>query len=165
MLICDEIRLFQSTHSAWEWDYPARIIPVEISISIHPLRVGVGLLQNGGAGLRYYFNPPTPRGSGTTATTVEANRYGISIHPLRVGVGLDFQFGCGIWIHFNPPTPRGSGTVKGYYIVDGDLFQSTHSAWEWDTGRRQRRHGRSDFNPPTPRGSGTAKVHRFYIVP
>ena len=133
-----------------------------ISVSIHPPRVGRDNFPPGAGQEHGHFNPPSPCGEGPFRLKSTQKEGGISIHPPRVGRdgvgGFVHLSGPGISIHpprvgrdfsrttpavsrkyFNPPSPCGEGPCA-LWLVSSSI-----------------RH----FNPPSPCGEGQQKLTKI----
>ena len=105
-------------------------ISVDVSISIHPSRVGWDPLRESNTPDRPEFQSTHPVWDGTMRHLVIGSRHGISIHPSRVGWDLTT---CGIRsrsLNFNPPIPCGMGRICDRNGIDWQKFQSTHPVWD-----------------------------------
>ena len=123
-----------------------------ISVSIHPPRVGRDRIKNYCNPDMLDFNPPSPCGEGlpfdpstklelpefqstlpvwggTTVHTTSLLPGYISIHPPRVGRDAKARRSLSRVSYFNPPSPCGEGPSLHAVDVTGCLFQSTLPVW------------------------------------
>ena len=122
-----------------------------ISVSIHPPRVGRDVWPRTVRCPVRCFNPPSPCGEGRPLAGSVAWWENVSIHPPRVGrdlfpylrkhagIGFNPPSPCGeglkinpwTWLarSFNPPSPCGEGRREGPCCRRGSGFQSTLPVW------------------------------------